>query len=118
VLSNGHVVQRPGAPVWIGANGVQDISFTYDPAALPTSLGQPLVVGAESDDGSAGSTILGEPTQDLVVTSTAAVAGESKTFGVDLLAKRKGAGSFTSSLRSPLVDGTAITVVPFTISAP
>ena len=65
-----------------------------------------------------GATIPGLPASDLVVTSTDPSVGESKTFGVDLLAKRKGAGSFTSSLTSPLIAGTAITVVPFAISAP
>ena len=40
--------------VWIGTNGVQDISYTYDPATLADAFGQPLVIGAENDDGTSG----------------------------------------------------------------
>src|SRR5262249_25882100 len=55
---------------WIGLNGTQDISFTYDPANLPNAngLSQPVVVGAENDDGSGGATLGTLPTEDLVVT--------------------------------------------------
>ncbi len=57
--------------VWLGVNGVEDISYAYDPAALPGDpASQPLVVGAESEDGSGGGTITGLPTEDLVVTSS------------------------------------------------
>lgn len=58
--------------VWIGVNGVEDIVFAYDPAALPAApVGQELYVGAESVDGSKGAT-LGlnvVPTQDWRVTT-------------------------------------------------
>ena len=38
--------------VWIGVNGMQDISFTYDPAALPADPnGQAFLVGAENEIG-------------------------------------------------------------------
>ena len=42
---------------WIGLNGTEDISFTYDPANLPhgdlDAVG-PFVTGAENDIGSFG----------------------------------------------------------------
>ena len=57
--------------VWIGLNGVQDITFTYDPANLPADpFGQRFTVGAENADGSVGNQIGGLPTEDLRVTST------------------------------------------------
>ena len=38
--------------VWIGVNGVQDITFAYDPAALPGDpTGQDFLVGAENEAG-------------------------------------------------------------------
>jgi subtilisin family serine protease len=111
---------RRNFQVWLGTNGVQDLSYAYDPATLQIPFGQPFLIGAENQSGTGGNQLpLGAlPTSDLVVTSTEPSAGESKTFGVDLVAKRKGAGSFTSSLTSPLIAGTAIDVVPFTIAAP
>jgi hypothetical protein len=56
--------------VWIGINGVEDISFTYDPAALPADPGFPFVVGAEDASGCRGDRIVGLPTEELRVTST------------------------------------------------
>jgi hypothetical protein len=36
--------------VWLGINGVQDISLVYDPAALPADpAGQDFLVGAENE---------------------------------------------------------------------
>ena len=57
---------------WIGANGVQDITFAYDPGNLPASPGPgiPVNIGAENAAGSVGNQILGLPTEDLRVTST------------------------------------------------
>jgi VCBS repeat-containing protein len=56
--------------LWIGVNGVEDITYAYDPAALPADPnGYPFVVGAENLDGSSGASIVGLPTQDLRVTS-------------------------------------------------
>jgi VCBS repeat-containing protein len=56
--------------VWIGVNGVEDITYAYNPAALPADPnGQPFVVGAENLDGTSGASIAGLPTEDLRVTS-------------------------------------------------
>jgi hypothetical protein len=37
--------------VWIGDNGVQDISFTYDPSTNQIPFGQPFRIGAENATG-------------------------------------------------------------------
>ena len=58
--------------VWIGINGVVDISYAYDPAALPADpFGQPFLVGAESLEGFSGEQLPAGvlPTEDLRVFS-------------------------------------------------
>jgi hypothetical protein len=56
--------------VWIGINGVEDITYAYNPAALPGDpAGHPFVVGVENLDGSSGASITGLPSGDLRVTS-------------------------------------------------
>jgi hypothetical protein len=52
--------------VWIGINGVQDISFTYDPLALPADPFWNLLVGAENRLGQ-GDLVDFLPTEDLRV---------------------------------------------------
>ena len=58
--------------IWIGTNGVQDITFAYDPTNLPSAngLSQAVTIGAENAGGTVGGQISGLPTQDLRVTST------------------------------------------------
>jgi hypothetical protein len=56
--------------VWIGIDGVEDITYAYDPAALPADpAGHPFVVGVENLDGTSGASIPGLPTGDLRVSS-------------------------------------------------
>ncbi|MEO3867894.1 S8 family serine peptidase [Nonomuraea sp. B12E4] len=59
---------------WIGINGVEDITYVYDPANPPGAppAGAALTVGAENQDGTGGAQISGPPTEDLVVRSTPA----------------------------------------------
>ncbi|MBX6356248.1 MAG: S8 family serine peptidase, partial [Micromonosporaceae bacterium] len=70
--------------VWIGLNGEQDITFAYDPAALPADPnGQPFLVGAENQVGEGGGLPPGTlPTEDLRVTSTDPVAGGTASYTV------------------------------------
>ncbi len=104
---------------WIGLNGTQDISFTYDPANLPagTPLGGDLIVGAENDDGSRGSN-LGlnvTPTQDLVVTSTAGTPGEVLHYRVGYRGEAPGDATITTLVDSPSVRGTTADVQHITV---
>jgi hypothetical protein len=95
---------------WIGLNGTQDISFTYDPANLPndTGLSQPVVVGVENDDGSGGQTLGTLPTEDLVVTSTDPIPGQSAVMKFDARGARRGDGVVETRMTSPIVPGTTI----------
>jgi len=58
--------------LWIGLNGVEDLSFAYDPNNRPTTAGlsEPLTIGAESANGCAGAQLTGAPTGDVRVIST------------------------------------------------
>jgi len=93
---------------WIGVDGTQDISFAYDPAALPADpAGQPFLVVAENAEG-AGDSIVGLPTEDLVVTSSDPTPGGSTSYTVTVLGLIPGTGTVTSSMTTPLVAGTTI----------
>jgi hypothetical protein len=95
--------------VWIGINGTEDISYAYDPGALPGDPnGQPLVVGAESENGLGGGTIVGLPTEDLRVTSTAPTPGGSASYELDLRGIWRGIGVLTTEMQSDIVAGSTV----------
>jgi hypothetical protein len=103
--------------VWIGINGTEDVSFTYDPANLPDAppAGFGLTVGAENSDGSAGDqtapTFPGTPpTEDLRVTSTPGAPGGTLTYSFKVQGVLPGAGSVRTDLSTPLVRGTTTEV--------
>ena len=94
---------------WLGINGVEDISFAYDPANLPTSP-WPLEVGAENVDGSDGAT-LGfnvTPTEDLDVISSDPVAGGSVSYDVHVRGIIPGTGTATSTMVGDELPGTTV----------
>ncbi len=102
--------------VWLGINGTEDISYAYDPAALPAAPGtQPLVVGAENFNGSGGDTIAGLPIEDLRVTSTDPVPGDSVTYTVNVRGVSRGNGTVTSTMDSPHVPGITVVTVPLPV---
>jgi len=93
--------------VWLGEGAAQDISYTYDPAALPADPnGQPFNVGAENVVGNHGSNIAGLPVQDLVVTSTNPVPGQSFSYSFQVKGTATGLRNVTSSVDSPVLRGT------------
>ena len=96
--------------VWIGLNGVQDISFAYDEANLPTDAGlsQPVIVGAENEDGSAGQDLGALPTEDLVVTSTDPIPGQSIVMQFAVQGIHKGTGTVTTKMTTPVLAGTTV----------
>jgi hypothetical protein len=104
---------------WIGLNGVQDISYAYDPANLPagTAQGGDLVVGAENEEGSRGSN-LGlnvNPTEDLVVTSTAGTPGGVLHYRVGYKGQDRGNATITTLMDTPSVRGTTADVQHITV---
>ncbi|WP_283133468.1 S8 family serine peptidase [Rhizohabitans arisaemae] len=110
--ASGRVFQQ-----WIGVNGAEDISFTYDPANLPAAppAGYGLTVGAENDDGSAGAQIAGPPTQDLVVVSTPGTPGGSHTYTLEVQGVATGVGTVRTATSTPLVRGVTVEVDKITV---
>jgi subtilisin family serine protease len=103
--------------VWLGIDGTQDISYTYDPAALPADPnGQPFNVGAENSVGNHGSQIAGLPTQDLRVTSTAPTPGGILTYSFGVRGAQAGTSNVTTSVTSPIVKGTIKEVDAITVT--
>jgi len=94
---------------WIGINGVEDITYAYDPANLPADPnGQDFLVGAEN--------VLGQgdmeavlPSADLRVQSTDAVPGDRATYTLTVRGVQRGVGTVTTEMEASGVPG--ITVV-------
>jgi subtilisin family serine protease len=96
--------------VWLGIDGVQDITFAYPgPVTLPGG-GQDLVIGAENGSGTGGNGGLFNqaPAGDLRVTSSDPTPGASVSYTVTVFGLFPGAGKVTTSLVSPVVLGTTI----------
>ncbi|GLW13188.1 peptidase S8 [Microtetraspora sp. NBRC 13810] len=103
---------------WIGLNGTEDISYVYDPGALPgappASYG--LTVGAENAEGSAGAQIAGPPTEDLRVTSTPGAPGGSHTYTMKVRGVSKGTGTVTTGTSTAEVKGLTIETDRITVN--
>jgi hypothetical protein len=96
---------------WIGLNGKEDVTFAYDPAALPADPnGQPFAVGAENSRGTGGEALPGGqvPTQDLRVTGGKLTPGGSITYTVSAQGLQAGAGTVTTTMEAPDVPGTYV----------
>jgi hypothetical protein len=94
--------------VWIGLNGVQDLSFAYDPAALPGDpAGQDFLVGAENQlgQGDMSETL---PTTDLVVTSSDPIPGESVSYELTVRGLGAGTGVLTTTMTADGVPGKTV----------
>lgn len=102
---------------WIGVNGTEDITFTYDPANLPAAppAVAGLTVGAENDEGSAGGQISGTPTEDLRVTSEPGAPGGTLSYSFQLKGTRTGTGNVTTVMSTPAVRGITSEVAPITV---
>lgn len=107
--------------VWIGLNGTQDITFAYDPAALPADPnGQPYLIGAENAPGTGGGQLPAGtlPTQDLRVTSSDPVPGGTATYHVQVRGLIPGDATVTTELTSPIVPGTTVVTSTVQVGLP
>jgi subtilisin family serine protease len=107
--------------VWLGEGATQDITFAYDPAALPADPnGQPFLVGAENADGSGGGQLPAGtlPTGDLRVTSTPSTPGGTVSYSVKVRGLIPGDGKITSSMTSPTVPGTTVVTSNVKVKTP
>jgi hypothetical protein len=97
--------------LWLGNNGVEDVTFTYDPAnrpaAPPTSYG--LTIGAENVDGSFGGQIAAPaPASDYRVTSAPGSPGGSTFMRVRVKGTVAGNGHVVSTMTTPAVPGETV----------
>ena len=95
--------------IWIGVDGVQDISMVYDPVALPADPnGQDFLVGVENGNGE-GEVVSGVlPTTDQVVTSTDPTPGDTVSYSFTVKGRRTGAGVVTTEMDATDIPGTTI----------
>ncbi|MDH2428491.1 S8 family serine peptidase [Sphaerisporangium sp. TRM90804] len=102
---------------WIGLNGAEDITYTYDPDNLPGDPGATygLTVGAENAEGTAGEQISGPPTEDYRVTSTPGAPGGKLTYTMKIKGVTSGVGSVTTATSTPEVKGITIEVDKITV---
>jgi hypothetical protein len=91
---------------WIGINGVQDITYAYSEDQTDPN-GQGFLVGAENELG-AGDMEAMLPTEDLRVTSTDPVPGDSITWTVTVEGFMPGMGKVNTHMTSDIVAGTTI----------
>jgi hypothetical protein len=104
--------------VWIGTNGAEDISYAYDPSALPATSGFPTVTGAENINGSGGDQLPAGtvPTQDLRVTSTDPAPGDSVSYEIRVRGVDRGAGTVTTEMDASTVPGTTVVTTPIQVT--
>jgi hypothetical protein len=73
-------------------------------------------VGAENDNGSAGSQIAGLPTEDLRVISAPAIPGGTATYSMVVRGTSPGTHNVTTSATAPIVNGTTTDVDPISVT--
>jgi hypothetical protein len=99
--------------VWIGIDGVQDITYAYDPAALPADpAGQAFLVGAENSLGQ-GDMEAVLPTEDLRVMSTDPTPGDTASYQIVARGLQMGQGTLRTEMSASTVPG--ITQVTTTV---
>ncbi len=103
--------------VWVGTNGVQDVSFTY-PGTTADPAGQAFLVGAENAAG-AGDMVAELPDgTDKVVTSSDPTPGGTLTYDVTLRGKKPGKGVVHTELVADEVPGVTVVETPVKVTPP
>ncbi|GII86247.1 peptidase S8 [Sphaerisporangium siamense] len=115
-----HLYGQTGLKVfqqWIGVNGAEDITYAYDPTALPGDPGATygLTVGAENAEGTAGGQISGPPTEDYRVQSTPGAPGGKLTYTLKVKGVSPGVGSLTTATSTAEVKGITVEVDKITV---
>jgi hypothetical protein len=93
--------------VWIGIDGVEDITYAYDPAQLPADPGQLFLVGAENANGE-GDMEAVLPTEDLRVTSSDPTPGDTVSYSFTVKGTSRGAGLVKTEMVATGVSGVTI----------
>jgi hypothetical protein len=101
---------------WLGTNGVQDIQYAYKFDTIADS-GQPVVVGAENADGTAGTRLAAGtvPTADLRVVSSEGQPGGKVSYTVTLTGVFRGPGQVLAVATGTALPRPVTTVTPVTV---
>jgi Subtilase family/Fibronectin type-III domain/PA domain len=104
--------------VWIGVNGVQDISYAYDTNTIGKDAppGAGLTVGAENVTGTGGAQITGPPAGSYVVTSTPGAPGGTLDVTLTVRGRDRGHRLLTSTMISDVVAGATIVATPIDVT--
>jgi len=100
---------------WIGVNGVQDISYTYD-GAQADPAGQPFLVGAENAVGQGDMEAVLPTGEDLVVTSTDPAPGDTVTYEVTVKGRYPGWANVHTEMVAELVPGVTVVDTPLPVT--
>jgi len=111
--------------IWIGLNGVEDITFAYG-AELTNGEGGALSVGAENEFGNRGDSYyyngagtLPLPNNvDLIVSSTPIVPGETHVITFSALGKKIGAWTNCAAMTADIFAGTNVACASGKVTAP
>ena len=108
--------------IWIGLNGVQDISFTYG-TIQGNGDGGALTVGAENRFGNRGQAVYFNGTgtlpalgTELVVSSAPGTPGETRTITFSAVGRTKGAWTNCAEMTSNIFYGTQTACVSGTVT--
>ena len=102
--------------VWIGVDGVQDITYAYDPANLPGDpAGQDFLVGAENPVGE-GDMEAVLPTEDLRVTSTDPTPGDSAGYQIVARGLAIGNPTVQTEMVASTVPGVTVVTTRLTVT--
>ena len=101
--------------VWVGLNGVQDISFAYGPS-LSYGEGGALTIGAENAFGNSGANYFyngagtwpGPSGSDVIVTSVPGAPGETRVITLTAKGDKKGAWTNCAQMTGDIFFGTNI----------
>ncbi|HEU5151140.1 MAG TPA: S8 family serine peptidase [Iamia sp.] len=106
---------------WIGVNGSEDISFAYDPSALPAAppAGYSLLVGAENVDGAGTSTLAPgtAPTGDMRVVSGDEVPSGTVQWDVTVRGTAAGTAAVEAEATSNAHPGTVVATNELVVEA-
>ena len=103
--------------IWIGVNGVEDVSFGYAVSTLGrgTPSGFGLTVGAENPSGTGGAQITGPPVSSYVITTSPGADGESLSYTLTILGVKRGGQSVTTAMTANIVAGVTRVSTPFSV---
>jgi hypothetical protein len=101
--------------VWIGINGDEDVSYSYDANALADSPWG-LTVGAENESGTGGAQISGAPVGSYIISTTPGAPGGSLSYTLTVKGKQVKPAVLTTTMVTDIVAGSTIVRTPIEVT--